>query len=352
MCLDNIVSAIKPLDWKKVTEGQVFCDRLAKPLGSLGKLETIYARLYAMFDGNIDLTQKVVMVYAADNGVVAEGISANPQETTYIVSKNMLLGRTGLGAIARYTKADIHLVDIGCCQDILPGQGSKVSYGTANMMLQAAMSKEDCIKAILIGYKETVTLIQRGYRLFGTGEMGIGNTTTSAAVISASLGLDPAEVTGYGAGLTDEMKRHKVNIIQKAIAKHAPYNDILDIVSKVGGLDMLGIAGTFLACAQYQLPCLVDGLISLTGLWIASQLSPHVLDYSFASHISTEPAYDIVSKRLNLQPMLLLDMRLGEGAGCPLAFSLMEIAVYTMEQMPTFEEGQLRRTDYIDIRSQ
>ena len=212
------------------------------------------------------------------------------------------------------------------------------------------MTREQAIAAILVGYKKTEALIKDGYRLFGTGEMGIGNTTTSAAVIAAVLGLKAEDVTGYGAGLTQDMKAHKTVVIQQCLDCHAPYGDILDLTAKLGGLDMLAMAGTHLACARYQLPCVVDGLISLTGLLIAHQLTPHVLDYSFASHASTEPAYRLVSDFLGLEPMLLLDMRLGEGSGCPLAFFLLENAVYTMEHMPTFAEGSLKEEDYVDIR--
>ncbi|MGT2933976.1 nicotinate-nucleotide--dimethylbenzimidazole phosphoribosyltransferase [Streptococcus catagoni] len=348
--LDDILKDIKPIDRAKEKEGQAYCDSLAKPLGSLGKMEKIYAKLFAMFEGEINLTPKVVMVYSADNGVVAEKISANPQETTYQVSENILAGKTGLCAISQELGSDIYLIDIGCKKNIFSTSESKVMAGTHNMLEKPAMSAEDCIKAILVGYEKTQELIKEGYSLFGTGEMGIGNTTTSAAVISAILELAPEEVTGYGAGLTEPMKAHKIAVIKAAIKKHSPFKDVLDIVAKVGGLDMLGIAGTFLACAQAQLPCVVDGLISVTGLLIASQLCSHVLDYSFASHVSTEPGYDKVSQYLGLEPMLMMDMRLGEGSGCPLAFSLIETSVSTIRKMPTFSQTQLNKEDYIDIR--
>ena len=348
--LEKIIAGIEPLDQEQIQQGQQICDQLAKPPGSLGKLESIYARLYAMFDGQIQLKKKIVIVYAADNGLVEEGISSNPQETTYIVSKNILAGKTGLCAIADHAGSDIRLVDIGCKKDLYADTAGKVRRGTANALRGPAMSRQEAEAALLTGYDKTCQLIQQGYRLFGTGEMGIGNTSTSAAVIAALLGLQAVQVTGYGAGLTEEMLAHKTAVIQQVLDQHAPYGGILDVVSKVGGLDMLGMAGTHLACAQYQLPCVVDGLISLTGLLIASQLAPAVLDYSFASHASTEPGYRLVSQHLGLEPMLLLDMRLGEGSGCPLAFFLLENAVYTMEHMPTFAQGSLKKEDYIDIR--
>ncbi|HEL1643574.1 TPA: nicotinate-nucleotide--dimethylbenzimidazole phosphoribosyltransferase [Streptococcus suis] len=348
--LHEILREIKPLDKQAIEKGEKICDQLAKPLGALGKMETIYARLYAMFQGAIDISKQIVLVYVADNGVVAEGISANPQETTFIVARNMLEGKTGLCAISRHVGSDVRVVDIGCMKDVHTNQVCKVRRGTGNILKEPALTREEAVEAIMVGYRETLSCIQKGYKLFGTGEMGIGNTTTSAAVISAILNLEASQVTGYGAGLTEGMKSHKTQVIESAVACHAPYKDVLDIVSKVGGLDMLGMAGTYLACAHHQLPCVVDGLISITGLLIASKLNSHVLDYCFASHVSTEPAYRLVCEHLGLDPMLLMDMRLGEGSGCPLAFFLMSNAVYTIEAMPTFSEGKLSRDDYIDIR--
>lgn len=348
--LETIIKAIKPLDKAGVVQGQALCDQLAKPLGALGKMETIYARLYAMFKGSIALDKQVVMVYVADNGVVAEGVSANPQETTYTVAKNILASRTGLCAISEHVGSEVAVIDIGCKKAIYDHEADKILSGTGNILHEVAMSREQAIEAILVGYGKTKELIAQGYTLFGTGEMGIGNTTTSAAVISALLDVSADKVTGFGAGLTDTMKAHKTAVIEQALERHAPYHDVLDVVSKIGGLDMLGMAGTYLACAEHGLPCVVDGLISIVGLLIASRLSPLVLDYCFASHVSTEPGYALVCEHLGLEPMLLMDMRLGEGSGCPLAFFLMANAVYTIEHMPTFSQAQLHKDDYIDIR--
>lgn len=348
--LDKLVREIRPLDKKAIRQGQNRCDQLAKPLGALGKMEMIYARLYAMFDGKIDIEKQLVIVYVADNGVVAEGISANPQETTYTVARNMLRGKTGLCAISRHAGSEVDVVDIGCKKDVKDRTKYKVRKGTGNISIEPAMTRQEAIKAIEAGYARTVEHINNGYRLFGTGEMGIGNTTTSAAVISALLDVEAARVTGYGAGLTDTMKAHKTQVIHAAVERHAPYEDVLDLVAKLGGLDILGMVGTYLACAHHQLPCVVDGLISITALLVASCLQEAVLDYCFASHVSTEPGYQLVCQALGLDPMLVMDMRLGEGSGCPLAFFLMSTAVYTIEAMPTFAEGNLSRDDYIDIR--
>ncbi|MEW4353885.1 nicotinate-nucleotide--dimethylbenzimidazole phosphoribosyltransferase [Streptococcus pneumoniae] len=349
--VEQIIERLQPLSREKIAEGKAFCDQLAKPLGALGKMETIYARLYAMFEGKIDLAKKVVMVYVADNGIVAEGISSNPQETTFIVAQNILKGKTGLCAISQHVGSSVHLVDIGCKKDLGEHSQDKIRHGTRNMLYEPALIKEEGREAILLGYKQTVELIKKGYTLFGTGEMGIGNTTTSAAVIAAILGLKASQVTGYGAGLTQDMKAHKTAVIEQCLKRHAPYRDVFDMATKLGGLDLLGMVGTYLACAEYQFPCVIDGLISIAALLIAARLAPVVLDYCFPSHISTEPGYALVCEELGLEPMLAMDMRLGEGSGCPLAFFLMENACYTIEHMPTFAEGQLDKKDYIDIRN-
>ena len=348
--LTAIINQINPLQSKLLKEGRDYCDRLAKPLGALGKMEEIYARLYAIFRGDIRLEKKVMMVYVSDNGIVDEGVSSNPQETTYIVAKNMLDGQAAIAILAKQCQAELCVVDSGCKRDIYPTSDDKISQGTKNMLLEAAMTREQAIQAILLGYDKTCEWIEQGYTLFGTGEMGIGNTTTSAALISAILEIPPSEVTGYGAGLTESMKDHKTEVIETCLKKHAPFEDSLDIVSKIGGYDILGMVGTHLACAQYQLPCVVDGLISATGLLVASQFSRLVLDYAFASHISTEPGYRLVQERLGLNPLLSMDMRLGEGVGCPFIFDIMETSVTTIEAMPQFKDSLLNKEDYVDIR--
>lgn len=350
--LDNILKKIKPVDEALIQMGQDYCDTLAKPLGALGKMETIYSKLYAIFNREINLEKKVVIVYVADNGIVEENISSNPQSTTYTVGENLLIGKTGLCNISKHVGSDTCIVDIGCVKDLSNGTAYKVAYGTKNFKQERSMTLYQVYDAILKGYDRTVALINDGYTLFGTGEMGVGNTTTSAAIISVLLNKDPSIVAGYGAGLTPENLKHKIEVIKEAITKHQPLNqnDVLDIVSKLGGLDMLGMVGTYLACAIYHKPFVVDGLISITGLLIATFLNHHVLDYAFGSHISTEPGYRLVQEYLNLETYLAMDMRLGEGSGCPLAFFIMENAVFTISHMPTFEEGKLNKNDYVDVR--
>lgn len=348
--LSAIISRIQPLNTDLIKQGQQYCDSLAKPLGALGKMENIYARLYAMFHGRIRLDKKIVIVFVADNGICQEGISANPQSTTYQVGQNMLQGKAGINIIAEQVGADVSIVDIGCLQDLDRQAIHKVMYGTKNALQEPAMSEKEALQAIMVGYQHTKDLMKKGYTVFGTGEMGVGNTTTSVALISQLLHLPSSEVVGFGAGISNETLKHKANIIEQMIDRHQPYADAFDVARKVGGLDILGMVGTYLACAEQQCPFVVDGVISIAALLVAQQLNPNVLDYAFASHQSTEPGYRSVSAYLQLDPLLVMDMRLGEGTGCPLAFFLLDTSVKTIQTMPSFAHANLKREDYVDIR--
>lgn len=350
--LEEILEKIQPVSQTALLEGQEHCDRLAKPFGSLGKLELIYSRLFAIFSQKINLSKKVILVYVADNGVVDEGISSNPQETTAQVALNMKKGMSGVCVLSSFVGNVVKVIDIGCKKDLGGDYGPKIRYGTGNIRKEAAMTLDEAEAAIMVGFEAAKEAIQGGFTVLGTGEMGIGNTTTSVALISALLDLDPEGLTGYGAGLTEKMRVHKIQVIKDSLALHSKKTDPLEIASCVGGLDILGIAGTFLAAAYYKVPCVVDGLISIAGLLLAYKLNPVVMDYVVGSHYSKEPAFQAVADYLGLKPMFDLDMRLGEGSGCPLAFQLMDTAVYTIEHMPTFEDCFLKPEDYIDIREE
>lgn len=350
MKLEAIIESIRPLDQKQITRAQAFCDQLAKPLGAFGRLEDIYVRLSAILGPPVSLSPKVTVVYVADHGVVEEGVSSNPQSTTYQVACNILQGKSGLCGLSKYAGSDVHLLDLGCCQPITGSDHRKLCSGTANFLKGPAMSREVAIAAILAGYEETVALIDQGYQVIGTGEMGIGNTTTSVAVIAAILGGDPVPLVGYGAGLDQQGLARKTEVILQALQQHTPFTDVLDVVAKVGSLDILGMAGSFLACAQKKKVAVVDGLISITGLLVASRLQPTVLDYVFLSNASPEPAFAYVCEDLGLVAYFDLGLRLGEGSACPLMFSLMDAAVTALESFPTFDEAGLSQSDYIDIR--
>lgn len=326
-------------------------DSLCKPPGSLGRLEDIYERLYGIFEGRIPVFKKCVVVYAGDNGVVAENISRNPVATTVKVCHNILQGGSGLSQIAGFYGVEVFLEDIAVREDILGHTDHKVLYGTGNMRLGPAMTREEAARCLWMGMETAGRLIKEGYNLIGAGEMGVGNTTTSAAVISCLTGALPEAATGFGSGITEADWQNKVNVVADAILVNRPYTDILDVLSKLAGGDILAMAGTYLKCAQMGIPFVTDGVIAMAALISAASFNQAVLHYGFASHRSTEPGAVIVEKLLSLQPVLDLEMRLGEGSGCPIAMDIMELAVHTLTHMATFQAVSVNKNDYIDIRT-
>jgi len=284
---------------------------------------------------------------------VDEGISACPQEVTATVTNNFTKGITGVCVLAKQAASDLTIVDLGVKADFSNPQilNKKIAYGTKNITIQAAMTRDEAIKCIEIGIEVVQNLVSEGYNLLGTGEMGIGNTTTSAAVLSVLSGLDADLVVGKGAGLTEEQYIHKKNIVRKAIKVNSPNSkDVLDVLSKVGGFDIVGLCGCFLGAARYKVPIVIDGFIASAAALCAYRLNPLVKDYIFASHLSAEPGAKYMMKELGLEPMVNLKMRLGEGSGCPIAFNIIEAALYTVNNMATFEEASITKNDYIDIR--
>lgn len=323
-------------------------DMLAKPPGSLGKLEEISARLCAIAKNltpNID--KRCVIIVAADNGVVAEGVSSAPQEVTAIQTINILNGVTGVCVFCKQFNADLMVADIGIQSDISHQDliQCKIRKSTGNIAKETAMTKSEAVDAFNAGFRLAKKANEMGYRLIGVGEMGIGNTTTSSAVLAALLGLNEEEVstvTGRGAGLANEAYEHKVNVIKKALLLHKPIqNDPLDILHKVGGLDLVAMTGIYVGCAYYGLPVVIDGFISAVAALCAVRLNPLVKQYMFASHHSYERGYTLAMKELGLSPCLNLDMRLGEGSGCPLMFGIMDAALCALKNMATFGEAKI-----------
>ncbi|MCY6372189.1 nicotinate-nucleotide--dimethylbenzimidazole phosphoribosyltransferase [Clostridium ganghwense] len=348
--LDNIQTSDKAIvkkAWERI-------DNLTKPIGSLGTLEEIAVKM-AGITGNLnnEINKKNIIIMCGDNGVVEEGVSTCPQNITAIVTNNFTKNITGVCVLAQQVNADLTIVDIGVKDDFNNPKiiNRKVAYGTKNMVKGPAMSREEAVKCIEVGIETVDKLVKEGYDLFGTGEMGIGNTTTSAAVLSVLLGLDSDIVVGKGSGLTEEQYKHKKKIVKKAININNPNkNDMLDVVSKVGGFDIAGLCGCFLGAAKNRVPIVIDGLIASAAALCAYRMNPLVKEYIFPSHLSAEPGAIYAMKELGLEPMLNLKMRLGEGSGCPLAFNIIESALYTINNMATFEEAQLHRKHYVDIR--
>ncbi len=352
--LEETLKVINPSDKETIKLAWKSIDNLTKPIGSLGGLEEIAAKMAGITEKiHNKINKKNIVIMCADNGVCEEGVSCCDQSTTVTVANNFTRGITGVCVLAKYAKSDITVVDVGVKED-LPNPkiiNKKVAYGTKNMAKEAAMTREQAVKAIEAGIEIVDNLVKEGYDLFGTGEMGIGNTSTSAAVLSVLTDLLVDVVAGKGSGLTEEQFQNKKRVIEKAIEVNKPNkDDIIDVISKVGGLDIAGICGCFLGAAKNRVPIVIDGLISSAAALCAYRLNNKVIDFIFPSHLSAEPGAVYMMKELNLKPMLNLGMRLGEGSGCPLAFNVIEAALEAMNNMATFDEAALNSECYVDIR--
>jgi len=343
--LDKYISRVKPLDEAAMDEAQKRLDSLIKPPGSLGGLESIAKRL-AGISGEMyyDTSKRCVLIMASDNGVAEEGVSAAPQQVTYAQTMNFSKGITGVGVLAKVFDVDLIVTDIGVNADIDSPhiRNKKIRKGTWNIAKQPAMTYDEAVQAVLIGVETAIEAVNGGYRLLGVGEMGIGNTTTTAAVLCALEGLKPEHATGKGAGLSEEAYHNKINVIKMAIEQNKPnQEDAIDVLAKVGGFDIAAMAGVFIGAAYMRVPVVIDGFISIVAALCASKLSPYVKEYMFASHLSFEQGYKCAAEALGVEPCLNLDMRLGEGSGCPLMFAVMDGACAIIRDMGTFEQSNI-----------
>ena len=341
--LTKTIENIGPLNQETMEQTRYRVDHLIKPLGSLGRMEDLAVQLAGITHQPYPKTdKKVIVVMSADHGVYEEGVAPNDQSITAIQTPNFARGVTGVCAFAKQARADVIVVDIGVAVDLdAPGVISrKIRYGTDNMAKGPAMSREEAVKALEIGIEITSEQIQKGKNLIGTGEMGISNTTASAAILSVFGGFDPSEVVGIGAGLSVDRLSHKAEVIRRAIACNQPNpKDGIDVLSKVGGFEIGGMAGTMLAAAAHRVPVVVDGFISTAAALIAVSLSPQVKDYLIPSHSSAEKGAAKATELLGLKPMFDMDLRLGEGSGAALAFNFVEAATYMVREMITLEEA-------------
>ena len=352
--LEKTIAGIKPAYKESMKEAAERLDKLAKPIGSLGKLEDLAVQISGM-TGKLcsSFEKKVTVIMASDNGVVEEGVSSCPRAVTTIQTLNFLKGVTGVCVLSKHAAAVIRVVDIGVADDLeYPGLiNRKIRKGTSNIAKGPAMSREEAVKAIEIGIETVTQLVNEGYSLFGTGEMGIGNTSTSSAVAMAFLGCSSEETVGKGAGLTEEGYSNKKAVIDRALSVNRPDpSDPIDVLSKVGGFDIAGMTGCFLGAAYHRVPVVIDGFISASAALAAYRLNPLVKDYMIPSHCSEEPGYKLAMKEIGLRPMLDLNMRLGEGSGCPLAFNIIEAAEAIISEMATLEEAKIEDDFLIDIR--
>jgi len=340
----NTLSRIKPVSQELLQQAQTRLDNKTKPLGSLGRLEEFARRIVAI-SGSLqpDVSRKVVFTFAGDHGIVEEGVSLFPKEVTPQMVLNFLSGGAGINVLARHVGAEVRVVDVGVDYDFADNIGlihKKVARGTKNFARGPAMTRVEMLAALKVGIELANQCKTEGVGLVGTGEMGIGNTTPSSAIIAAISGKSVAEVTHRGTGINDAALLNKIRVIEQGLKINKPDpGDPLDVLTKVGGLEIAAIAGLVLGCAANSIPVVIDGFISTAGALIASELHPNVRDYILAAHQSVEIGHRFMLERIGAEPILDLHLRLGEGTGAALAMTLIEAGVKVLEEMATFEQA-------------
>ena len=346
--IEALVRAVQPLDQKAMLAAEAHQARLAKPPGSLGRLEELSVQL-AGITGKVhnELPRKQLLVFAADNGVVAEGVSSAPQSVTMQQTINLTRGKTGAAVLAKRFGCGLTVCDVGVNADLCESAvlNRKIAYGTQNICTGPAMTREQALQAILTGAAVAENVDADAV---GIGEMGIGNTTTSSAVLAVLLGADVDKVTGRGGGITEESFRKKKAVIRTAIAVNRPNrDDVIDVLAKVGGFDLAAMCGAFLGAAASRRAAVIDGFISAVAALCAVRLCPLVRGYLIPSHASFEIGYRLAMEEMALRPLFDLGMRLGEGSGCPLAFQVLDAACAVMNNMASFDEAGIN-DDYLD----
>jgi nicotinate-nucleotide--dimethylbenzimidazole phosphoribosyltransferase len=349
MKLEEIIKGIKPLDPAWIQKARERTSRLVMPTRALGRLHDVSERLCGIQKTlEPSISRKAVLVMAGDHGVADEGVSAYPQEVTGAMVETFIKGGAGINAISRHVGADVWVVDLGIIPNLDPDTIAggdrllvrKIAPGTANLAKGPAMTRKQAETSVLTGFQIATELFDKGVEILGTGDMGIANTTPSAAIGCVVTGTPPEEMVGRGTGVDDEGLRIKQAAVVKGIQVNRPDpEDGLDVLAKVGGFEIGGIAGCVLAAAFHGRPMVVDGFISTAGALIARTLSPMVTEYLFAGHCSEEHGHKAMLKHLGLTPILDLGMRLGEGTGGALAMSIMEGAVRVFNEVFTFEEA-------------
>ena len=351
--LTRTISMIKPMDEAAMAEAQARQNDLTKPAGSLGRLEELSIQL-AGIQGKASprIEDKAMITMAGDHGVLAEKIGNWPQEVTTQMVDNFLHGGAAINVLARQAGARITFVDMGVASDLKPNPQlivKKVGYGTKNMCQGPAMTDEQAVQAIEAGIDTINAEADKGLDIVGTGDMGIGNTTASAAICSVMTGKSAGEVTGRGTGISDEQLAHKVDVINRALAVNKPDpSQPLDVLAKVGGFEIGGLAGVMLGAAAKRIPVVIDGFISGAAALIAVALAPQLKDYLIAAHVSAESGHPTMLLHLGLKPLFDLNMRLGEGTGAALGIFLAEAAARTLNEMATFAEAGVSEEEEID----
>ena len=351
MKLEEYIGQIRPFDQKAADAAWDWWDSLCKPLRGMGMLEEMIVQLAGIYGTEkIDGLNPVVVIMGADNGVVAEGVSQTGSEVTAQVLENMGDRISSVCIMSRVEGLEVIPVNIGMFTD---GKHPRiwnrpVRYGTGNIAKEPAMTREEADRAIVTGIEVVKELCGQGYRMIITGEMGIGNTTPSSAIASVLLSKDPAEVTGRGAGLSSQALEHKIEVIRQAIAVNQPdKDDILDVVSKVGSLDIAGMIGCYIGGAVMGIPVLIDGFISSIAAYCAAKLSPACRPYMVATHCSAEPAGQMMLDALGMKAPIQAGMHLGEGTGAVTAYSLYKYALALYNGLPSFGEAKVEQYQHL-----
>ncbi len=342
--LQATLEKIKPVDERWFSIAKRRLDNLTKPPGSLGRLEEFAARIVAIEENASPVPgKKVIFTFAGDHGVVDEGVSAYPREVTVQMVHNFLAGGAGINVLARHVGAKVVVIDMGVNHDFGKKKGlvdAKVIKGTRNFTKGPAMTRAEAVKSVEAGIRLAGRFAKKGFSLFGTGDMGIGNTTPSSAIAAVLTGREVSKVTGKGTGITDSSLGRKIGVIETAIERNAPdAKDALDVLSKLGGTEIGGIAGLVLGAAANRVPVVIDGFISTAGALIAHTLHPAAADYMFASHKSVEAGHRAMLEKMGLTPIVDLGLRLGEGTGAALGIALIEAGLKIYGEMATFGEA-------------
>ena len=348
--LSEVLSAIEPLDRAAMAAAEQRQAQLTKPAGSLGVLEDASVRLCGIQRGcpPTALRRPVVAVFAGDHGVHAQGVTPWPQEVTTSMIANFRAGGAAVNVLARQAGASVYVVDMGVAADLAPGPDlfdHKVRRGTSDLATGPAMSGDEAVQAVLAGVEVAYRLVDDGHDCLLTGDMGIANTTPSAALVAAFTGTDPGRVTGRGTGVDDPTLARKVQVVSAALLDRPVTDDPLETLASLGGFEHAGIAGFVLGAAARGVPVILDGVIAGAAALVAQALSPASLDYCFAGHRSVEPGHVVALERLGLRPLVDLDLRLGEGTGAVLAFPLLESAGALLREMATFDSAGVAHKD-------
>lgn len=333
---------------------QTIWDNVAKPINGLGRFERLFSKIGAIQGTTeVDISKRAIIAMCADNGIVREGISQSGQEVTAIVTNFMGKYESSVGKMAKIAGVDVIPIDVGINGDEeFEGViNKKIRKGTRDFFEEPAMTEDEVLRAIEVGIDQVRICKENGYKILGTGEMGIGNTTTSSAIAAAILGCDVKSITGRGAGLSDELLAHKIEVIDKSLKKYGfgkysedlEKQDYFEILRTVGGLDIAGLVGVYIGGAMYNVPIVMDGVISQVAALTADKIVPGVKEYAIPSHKGKEPAVKLLNQELNIDPIIDGELALGEGTGAVMLFSLLDVAYALYSSETTFGEMQIEQ---------